>query len=411
MRIANVIHISYYTRTFLKYLLFLLPVAGLFLIYQHQITIGDNVIINPVYPGYKWWVILAVYLIFISLSGVIIFTGLSILSSYRWNRREKLIPRLTGVMVNMITDYLYADKYKTEENKDAFNKKIKRFAIRKLHIEVLFLSITKIQETVAINHSDDFKTLLQKTGLSNYIEYFLYSHKLSDRILAMRIVSYLRIRNNAYEKQIYRYSESENFAQRTESYGAIIRMMEGENELAEFIGSKYGLSMIDINVIVNAVLKNGKMNINYLDFLSSNLNRKIIIGLMLAKYRYRKGSKSLILILNYIGNEDPLLNRLAWDSFLSIVAKDEATEIIIERFNKEPEEIQLLIIKNSYGIKSNRLYDLLKEAIKDGSLLVKIEALKLLLEEKFEAVKEFANSTDPNIQLALQEVTDLNINN
>ena len=226
----------------------------------------------------------------------------------------------------------------------------------------------------------------------------------------MRIISYLRIRNNDYEKKIYEYSDSKNYALRSEAYGALIRLMEGDNQLADFIGSKFDLSLFDINTVVNAVIKNHKMNINYIDFLSSKLNRKIIVGLMLARYRYRKGSRSLILILNYIGNEDPLLNQLAWSSFLKLVPKDEGVDIIMDRFEQETDDIKIMILKNSHDTQNEMYHKFLQDVISRSSLLIKIEAIKILFKEKFDFISPFVNSEDNDVMMALHEVSDLNIN-
>jgi len=404
------IKIKRYIRIFLRILSVAVPLYGLYLLYQPQILVGNILYDNYIYQHFNWWQSLVIYLIFINILGVLIFTTLSVYYTIQRTQNEKNIPRITNYFVGLIIEYLYSDKYKNEKERDALFAKIKRFTKRKRFVEALFLTITRIQETVALNHSGDFKELLAKTKLDAHIDQFLYSYNLSDRMLAMRIISYLRIRNEHYDTTIYRYSDSKNYALRTEAYGALIRLMEGDNKLADFIGSKYDLSLFDINIIVNAVIKNHKMNIDYIDFLSSTLIRKIIVGLMLAKHRYRKGSRSLILILNYIGHEDPLLNQLAWSSFLELVPKEEGVDIIVDRFNKESEEIKLMILKNSYETKSETYHKFLQEMIGNESLLVKIEAMKILFNERFDFIYPFVNSDDEYIKMALKEVADLHIN-
>ncbi len=404
------IKIKRFFKQLLRILAIAIPIIGLYFLYQPHFHIGSYEVVNPVFPRFLWWQCLVVYLIILNILGIFIFIILSLYFTSQRTKNEKTLPRLSKLFVNLTVEYLYADKYKIEKEREAFFSKIKRFTHYKLHIEALFTSITKIQETVAVNLSDDFKELLLKTGLHAHIDRFLYSHNLSDRILAMRIISYLRIRNNDYEKKIYEYSDSKNYALRSEAYGALIRLMEGDNQLADFIGSKFDLSLFDINTVVNAVIKNHKMNINYIDFLSSKLNRKIIVGLMLARYRYRKGSRSLILILNYIGNEDPLLNQLAWSSFLKLVPKDEGVDIIMDRFEQETDDIKIMILKNSHDTQNEMYHKFLQDVISRSSLLIKIEAIKILFKEKFDFISPFVNSEDPDVMMALHEVSDLNIN-
>ncbi len=397
-------------KRFLQVLLIVIPFLGFYPLFMPQITIGDMVYINPIFPKYEWWQCLGVYFIGINLSGFVVFTWLSLYYTSKRSRNDKILPRLSIVFTKMIVEYLYAGKYKNDKERKALFNKIKYFAKRKIHVEALFIALARIQETVAENHSDAFKELLLSVGLYGRINRFLYSYSLSDRILAMRIISYLRIRNAEFEQRIYKYSDSKNYALRTEAYGALIRLMEGENQLSEFIGSKYNLSLFDINIIVNAVIKNHKMNIDYIDFLSSKLNRKIIVGLMLAKYRYRKGTRSLILILNYIGHEDPLINQLAWDSFLHLVPKEEGVDIIIDRFKKESDDIKKVILRYSHDTNSKLFYKFLQDVISDESILIKVEAMNILFKESFDSILPLIKTDDPEVRMALKEVSDLSIN-
>ncbi|MCW3804172.1 hypothetical protein [Plebeiibacterium marinum] len=410
MRAIYIINIRRFFKRLFQTLAIGIPVLGLYFLYQPEIYFNDYVFINPVFPRFKWWQCLVVYFIAINAVGVLLFTGFSLFYTYRRTHHEKILPRLSNAFTNLVVEYLYSEKYQDEKEKEALFKKLRYFSKYKLHVEALFISITRIQETVAVNHSPHFKELLDKVDLYKTIDRFLYSYNLSDRILAMRIISYLRLRDERYEKRIYKYSDSKNYALRTEAYGALIRLMEGENQLADFIGSKYNLSLFDINITVNAVIKNHKMNIDYIDFLSSDLNRKIITGLILAKYRYRKGSRSLILILNFIGHQDYLLNRLAWDSFLKLVPKDEGVDIIVDRFNQEPDDIKFMILKDSHETGSETFHKFLQEVITNSSLMIKIEAMKILFKENFDFILPFVNSEDKEIKMALQEVSDLNIN-
>jgi hypothetical protein len=405
-----IIKIKQYIKTTLRLLYIAVPLWVLHLLYHPIIQVGNKEYTNIFYEKFSWWQILVIFLIVINILGITIFTSLSLYHTFQRARNERNLPRIRQYFTNLLVEYLYAEKYANPKERTALFRKIKKFTRRKQYIEPLLLSITKIQETVSINHSEQFKELLSQTKLNTQIDRFLYSYNLSERILALRVISYLRIRVEKFEKKIYRYSDSSNYALRIEAYSALIRLMEGDNQLAEFIGSKYNLSLFDINIIVNAVIKNNKMNINYIDFLSSTLNRKIIVGLMLAKKRYRKGSRSLILILNYIGHEDSLLNQLAWSSFLELVPKDEGVDIIIDRFNNEPDDIKLLILKNSYQTGSEVYYNFLQNVIRKESLLIKIEALRILFKERFDFLAPFVYSEDENIQMAMKEVTDLNIN-
>lgn len=122
--------------------------------------------------------------------------------------------------------------------------------------------------------------------LTHKIESFIYNKNFDDKILAMKIISYLRLRT--YNKQILKFAQSNNFALRTEAYASLIRLMETDEHLLNLIGTKYNLSLLDVNIIVNAILKNNKMNINYNALIFSENINQTMIGLLLAKYRYKK---------------------------------------------------------------------------------------------------------------------------
>ncbi len=402
------IYLKHYLKLSLRSLAVVSPLLILMFLYLPEVNILGLHLSNPIYDIYNWWMILIFYLISLCLLGVFIFIMLSVYFTYKREKAQKKSDHLRQLFVNMITNYLYTDKYKKMFEKRSFYRRVNNFTKSKAEIEAFYAAITKIQETVAVNHSSDFKNLLIGVGLYDKIDKFLYSFNLSDRILAMRIISYLRIRNDRYNRRIHKYADVENFAQRTEAYAAIIRLMEDEKELAEFIGKKHNLSMLDINVIVNAVIKNAKMTIDYNDLLLSSLKRKAIIGILLSKFRQREETKDLL--VGHLENDDDQLRELAWDSYLELASPDEALEEILNKFQAESDDIQLKILKNSYKIKDVRYLEFLKKSINIVSLPVKVEAMKILFKDNFDSIADFLISEDPDVLMAIKEVIDLNNN-
>ncbi|TRX62374.1 hypothetical protein [Carboxylicivirga sp. M1479] len=397
-----------YSKWAVRVLVTLLPLLILYILYLPSVSIKEKVYINP-FIQHEWWTILVGYFIFICVGGVLGFVLVGSYITYRRAWVTMLIPRLTNIYVNIIVEYLYADKYKNVSERRTLIDRVRKIGSQKLRTEAFIKSITKVQEAVAENHSEAFKELIKELNVEKAIVRFLYSYNTSDRILGMRFVSYLRIKEQRYIDQIFKYSKSKNFALRSDAYAALIRMVEGDNKLAEFIGDSHDLSLLDINFIVSAVIKNFKMNIDYHDFLASPMKRKIIVGLLLSKYRYDKERKSLILILNYIGHEEYAINYLAWDAFLNLVPKDEAADIIIDRFFQEQERIQLMILRNVYGIRNDRLYDMLEKAVEKGTIRVKLEAMRILFKEQFNRISMFYASDDLEIKVVLKEVADIHI--
>ena len=411
MLTIGIIYIKHLIIRLFKVLLIIIPFIVLFFLYQPKLDLLGVELINPIYNLFDWWVLLILYIISICLLSIVFFISLILHFTFQVEKTQKRVSRLTHFFIPALVEYLYSEKYDSDKEKIALYRTLSRFTNKKKHIEALFIAITRIQEAVTIDNSDKYKILIKELNLKKALTQFLYSFNLSDRIIAIKVISYLRIRNTDYIKRIEDYSNSNNFALRNEAYTGLIRLMEHNNQLSAFIGNKHKLSLLDINVIVNAVLRNTQISIDYLDLLSSPLDRKVITGLLLAKSRYREDSRSLILILNHIGSSSPLLNSLAWDAFLTLVPQNEGMDIILDSFENEPDDIKLMILKNSHGTNDSRLYGYLKnKAIPNGSLQVKIEAMRILFNEKFENLSSLLNADDQYTKMAFQEVTDININ-
>jgi len=386
-------------------------VACIYVFYRSETEILQYKIINPFYEYVEkmpFWIYLVLYFTAFSLFSVFLFIALSIYFSIQRNRSSKAIDRYSKFFAFVLTNCYLSSIYQDDNFQENLIKKLKPFVKKQIQLEALFRVYTKIQETLAMDLSDKFKRLLSNLNLYKKIDDFLFDEDFDNRILAMKVLSYLRIHDN--EKQIIKYSDNKNFALRTEAYAALIRLMKNDEHLVKFIGNKHQLSVLDMNIIVNAVLKNFKLNIDYKGLLSSENPRKIMIGLMLAKYRYRKNSKNLILILNHIGNADAMLNKLAWDALMTIVPENEVIEIIIDRFENEQEDVKLLILKKSHNIENQRFLTFLDKIIKNQPLLVKVEAMKILFENDFDALANYTNSQNEEIQKAYKETACVFIN-
>lgn len=386
-------------------------VACIYVFYRSETEILQYKIINPFYEYVEkmpFWIYLVLYFTAFSLFSVFLFIALSIYFSIQRNRSSKAIDRYSKFFAFVLTNYYLSSIYQDDNFQKNLIKKLNPFVKKQIQLEALFRVYTKIQETLAMDLSDKFKRLLSNLNLYKKIDDFLFDEDFDNRILAMKVLSYLRIHDN--EKQIIKYSNNKNFALRTEAYAALIRLMKNDEHLVKFIGNKHQLSVLDMNIIVNAVLKNFKLNIDYKGLLSSENPRKIMIGLMLAKYRYRINSRNLILILNHIGNADAMLNKLAWDALMTIVPENEVIEIIIDRFENEQEDVKLLILKKSHNIENQRFLTFLDKIIKNQPLLVKVEAMKILFENDFDALANYTNSQNEEIQKAYKETACVFIN-
>ncbi len=391
-------------------ILALLALFMVYFFYQPEVEFLNMVIYNPFYDYIKnlqLWLYLVLYFSIISFINVFILFFLSLYFSYRRERALNLKSRYDKIFAERLTDYLLTDRYNEEHNKAKFIKSIKRITKNHLQIESLFSVYTKIQETLTIDLSHKFKTLLKETGIYYKQKVFLYSDNPDERIIAMKMLSYLRI--NDFENRILYYSNSKNHAIRTEAFASLIRLMDKDANLISFIGEQHRLSLLDINVVINAVLKNFKMYINYPALVASPRVYKAIIGLMLIKCREKTEYAHLIFLHKHLESNDNMLKLIAWDCLFDLLPEKQSVKVILERFDEQPDDVKHLILKRMHSIRDGNFLDILKNAIENQTLINKVEALKVLFNNNFSEFAEYRNSNDPDVLKAFKEVSDINI--
>jgi len=380
-------------------------IINAFLFSDYKTHLFASKFFNPYYEflsSSPIWINMLIASIFLSIFSVILFFILSLYFNIQRSRMTKLRAKHYKHFAYILSNYFFSNFYDNELAKKNLLLKITPHLKSRIQYISFLESFLKIQETVALDLSETFKHLIRELNIQSKLESLIYSANFDDKVLAMRMLSYLS--NNKHDKLIKKYAESNNFALRTEAYAALILLMKKDESLIQFIGEKHNLSILDINIIVNAVIKNHKMDINYQALLSSEKNRKIMIGLLLAKYRYRKNTKNLILILNHIGNKNQEFNKLAWDALLTLIPEADALEIITNRFEKESEDVKKIILKKSHNFHNERFFSFLKNIINHQSLMIKIEILKIFFEKDFDSLTLFQDSKNKEITLAYNEI-------
>jgi len=168
--------------------------------------------------------------------------------------------------------------------------------------------------------------------------------------------------------------------------------------------------LLDINVMVNAVLKNFKADIDYESLLTSNYVYKKIVGALLIKNRKLKEYKHLLFQEQQTDTRNLLLRQTKWDSFLELADESETADAVLNKFENEPDEVKVLILEKLHQIKDVHLKDFLVKVAEKQSLLVKIEILKILFNNDINRFLLFKDSDDLELNKAFNEVSDININ-
>lgn len=404
-----------YIRSFLISLLWIVLIlaiaACIYIFYFPEFTFYTIRIVNPFYdfiqsmPG---WIYVVMYFIVFAIMSVITFIALSGIYDLKRRRSSEIKERYTKFFISSLTHLFFTEHYSNEENKQELLKKLTAQLKDRLQVLSFFDAYTKIQESITIDKSAQFKELVTKLKLERKLEALIYHKRFDDKILAMRVLSHLGIRS--CDKQIFRNAQSHNFALRTEAYAALVRLMQKDEYLVDYIGEKDELSLLDINTIVSAVLKNQKMQIKYNALLASQNQKKVIIGQLLAKSRVEMDSRNLTPIMAHIGHENTIMNKLAWEALVTLVPQKEAMEVLFERFEDEKDEIKLHILEKSKHLTDNAYLNFLTRVMEKQTLLVKLKAMRIIFDNDFDLISQFINSDNSDTIMAYNETSNMFIN-
>ena len=169
----------------------------------------------------------------------------------------------------------------------------------KKNILAFFVVYTRIQEIIAVDFSNKFLILLDTLDIRKKIEVLLYSNDFSDKIIAFKIISVLKIQK--YNKEIESYLNSNNHALRTEAIVSLIMLSENDDfsNISDIINHSAIVSMMDVNIIVNAVLKASNSKIDYDSLLMADHPNKKMIAVKIIKHKEIRSLKDkLIPLLN-----------------------------------------------------------------------------------------------------------------
>ena len=405
-----------YTRSYLLKLVWLvitiLTLSCIYAFYVHQITLGDFVFVNPFYDwihAMPWWIYIVLWCIVISGLGVLLFISLSLYYGFVRSNVSALHNRYYRFFTNLLTHYFLSDHYANEEGHQKLIRTLKPHIKKRTQIIAFIEAFLKIQETVTYQLGSDFNWLMHQLKLEKHALILIHSRSFDKKILAIKLISHLGI--TSYSKQILKFAQSTNEAIQTEAYATLIKLMETDKNLVSLITDQKNLSIMNVNIIVNAVLKNQVTKVNDNALLLSQNPRLMIVSLLLTKYGYRNKKSNFIPILNYTSGEDKEFSKIAWEVLLLLTPKDELIDIIIDRFENEREDVKLLILKASKNLNDKNFLDFLEKIITIQPLLVKIEIMSIFFKNDFDRLTHFINSENEELNKAYKEITSVLITN
>jgi len=375
--------------------------------YHPSVEAFGYVFINPYYKYTKYLVVWRYLLIFVtvfSFIGINILFLLTLYYTYNRDNAEKKRARFEKEYSEKIVNYIYSDFLKGGQSPEDFYNYFNKSAKSWLAQEMLLRVIIKTQSLVEENFRARFTDLIVHLKLQKTIKRLFYSKNISKNIIALKIISHLKI--TGYTKHIVNYTRSKNYALRNEATAALLRLTEIKN-LDRLLSNQKHLSKLSINTILST-LDNSLTDddINFVSLLKSKKVRVAIIGVLLVKSRNKKEYKDLI--KDNLERKDDFLREVAWEVFCSFSNSDLDYDFMIKQFEKETFKNKLQILKalKQYENK-RRLFEFLDKVVRKENVILKVHALRILFENSFYRLLPYKVADNKSVTSAYREVIDL----
>lgn len=401
----------------IKYLfriVLILILVAFLAIFTYSFFIPDQVFygqmyINPIYFYFEFMPVYIYILMYFTILSAISGFIFLISSIYYIKHKEKSELReykLQRIFSEKLINYLYLDYFETGENHEQYIRYFRKNVRGNLAKGVFFNAIARSQYLLSEDFRKKLFELLRQTDLLKVIEYYLYSHNTANRIIALKVISFMGISN--YDKRIMKYTRSSNFALRNEAMLAWVRLSE-TNNLEFLFGQKKHLSTLAINSMLNAIDRNLKAdNIDYDKLINDPSSRVNVAGAMLLRGKSNPRQKEII--KSALDVDDDILREVAWETYTSSQHTPADVEYLINRFPTESSENKQNILRAIQSVEmSSNILSFIDQVILKESILLKIIALKMLFDHNLALFFNYQKMDDARIALACSEVTDFNI--
>lgn len=389
---------------------FIIVVALTYFFYVPSVEVFERSITNPIFHYFEylsWWKHLIVYFTIICFINAFIFLVASFYYIIKKDRTLKKEKDYSFSFTQKMISYLYSDHFKNQSDIEDYFMYFKKNVKGRSAISVFFDVIVKIQNLISEDFRMKFNELIDHIKVRKNLEYFLYSKNLSEKIIALKMISFLGL--HKYDDTISKYIKSSNYALRNEAVMAYMRLSESNN-LDFLLSQKYHLSTLQINSIINAVnlsLKDDETD--YGKLMQSSSPRVNVAGAMLISDKSKPEYRALI--KSALKDKNNMLREVAWESYANIGDTENDIGFMLASFENETQENKQTILKGLKGVELNEsLLDFLDKIVKTESILIKIFALRLIFEDDMNNFLAYQKLDDARIAIACREVADFNIN-
>jgi len=369
----------------------------------------DFNIYNPIYEitkDFPLWIYLLVYFIAVFLLNSLLLIIYSIYTISKNKRKEDKRKKYLTFFSIEIINIIYPVPHITPEKMQTELGVLKRNINNYLKSRVFFEALIKTSSVVKGELRERTNALFQHVYNDSYVKAHLLSPYFQDRIFALQLIVIFYLAK--YENIVKKMTNEKNYLLRTEAYITLIKISNYDN-LSFLKTHKYNISELDKNIILNVIQENKKENIDVLGLLESPNPKSAHLGILLAHKLQKFEFKEII--KEYLESPIILIREEAFVAYASMSETDNEFDYLIQLFPSQNDSIKKTIINEFSRCNNLSLTTaFLLSVIEEESVLVKVEALKLLIDVNVNYVLAYSSTKDEDIQKALKQVLDFNLN-
>ncbi len=369
----------------------------------------DYTLYNPLYKYTQemlLWIYLLIFFIVLFIIGsifLIAYSSYTVSKNRRKEEKQKKYSKLYSIeVINTICPAKDATSEEVKKNFYTLTKSLTSYQKSRVYFETLLKTSYMVK--------GELKERIKKLFLSSYNDAYVKKHLLSpyfpDKIFALKLIGEFKL--GSYENAIKRFTNSKNFLLRSETFVALMKISDYDN-LSFLEEQNQNISAMDKNIILNVIKENNKENIDILNLLTSDNEKSIHLGIMLVHKQQKLEYKNVI--RGHLESSIPYIREEAFNAFMSMTESENDFDLLAQLFPTQSDIVKKAIIKNFSRCNNSSLTTaLLLNAIENESVSVKVEALKVLMDVNINYMLSYKSSKDEDIQKALNQVLDFNLN-
>jgi hypothetical protein len=395
---------------FIRLFYFLVVVALVFGAYFYtvpKIEVFSIEIVNPFYDRVAQianWLYIFDYFIFIFIVATVIIFIMTVMYNQKNKKKDREEKRFKEDYILKIYSYIYKVDSFTIDEKVLKLKMLKKL-LKSDHLKIIYM------ETLINIHAQTLGVVREKSiQMFHAVEYnylvraYLYSPYIYHKLFALKVIAEFKL--DGYDEYLLKLSTRGDGILHSEAIATLLQL-DVFSDLLFLLDPKTILTQWDVNYIVKIVQEKGNKDLNYRLLINSTIPEVSAIGLMLVRLNKKVELKPSI--VSKIGNSNEIVNEEAFFAFISFADSEQDYQFLMAKYDLATtrSKLQLLPVIAESDDKA-RLIDFLKRVVVSEHYVVKVEALKQLLELDIDVIMQYKSSADLMIRQSCLQVLDIN---